>query len=243
MWIKICGNTNLEDAQQAAAVGAHALGLVFAPSPRQVTAAQVKAIVGRLPSSVETYGVFLDATADEIARIVAECGLNGVQLHHSSNALQASPLAGVDQLATLRQTLRLRQAEAVRIIAALAFNAGLKAQLEQASQHADAVLVDSRPSGGTGLQFDWNAASAAFRQARGHAHVIAAGGLNPENVAEAIAMLQPWGVDVVTGVESSPGRKDHARVEAFVKTAMLQFRHLQMADIDMAVTPAGAART
>ncbi len=212
MWIKICGNTNLQDAQHAAAAGADALGFVFAPSPRRVTAAQVKAIVGHLPASVETYGVFVDGTADEIARTVVDCGLSGVQLHRSSGS-------GPGMLARVRRSLLALHAGDVKIISALAFDEGLETQLEQAARDAEAVLVDSRPSGGTGVRFDWNAASAAFRNARGQARVIVAGGLNPENVEEAIATLSPWGVDVVTGVEKVPGRKDWAKVEAFIAAA------------------------
>ena len=219
MWIKICGNTHLDDAQYAAAAGADALGFVFAPSPRQVTAAQVKAMVGHLPASVETYGVFVDGTADEIARTVVDCGLTGVQLHRSSNA--ASSQAGLGMLARVRRSLLALHADQVKLISALAFDEGLETQLEQAARDAEAVLVDSRPSGGTGVRFDWNAASAAFRNARRQARVIVAGGLTPENVKDAIATLSPWGVDVVTGVEQAPGRKDRARVEAFIQAARL----------------------
>jgi phosphoribosylanthranilate isomerase len=213
MWVKICGNTNLEDAQHATEAGADALGFVFAASPRQVTLEQVRRIVPYLPDSAKTYGVFVNASADDIIRIALECGLTGVQLHGRMDAW----LAG-----TLRRRFLAHHAETTKIVSVLAFDDTLPQQLEIAAQSADAVLVDSRSAthvGGTGKRWDWSAGSAAFRGAVGRLRVIAAGGLDPANVEEAIETLSPWGVDVVTGVESSPGRKDWRRVEAFIASA------------------------
>jgi phosphoribosylanthranilate isomerase len=218
MWIKICGTTNLDDARLAIDAGADALGFVFAKSPRQVTPQQVAAITRELPrSGVEKYGVFVDADFEEIAATVRTAGLTGVQLQRSS-----SP-------SDLAQRLRARFGAGLGILRVLHYDssleaAGFAAQLDGLRRDAavDAVLVDSRSAqalGGTGTRFDWQAAGASLRAARKQLRIIVAGGLSPENVGEAIATLQPWGVDVVSGVEAAPGRKDSARVKQFITTA------------------------
>ena len=228
MWIKICGNTNLDDAQQAAQSGANALGFVFAPSPRRVTPAEVRAIVPRLPLEVETYGVFVDASADEIIRTAMNCGLTGVQLHRAPGGPGTPAGAGFDPHlpGKLRRHFAALHASTIKIISVVAFDESLKHELDrqllEGAHDADAVLVDSRTAGaggGTGIRFDWDAARASFQKAKSYSRVIAAGGLNPENVEEAIQTLSPWGVDVVTGVESRPGHKDPKRVETFIETA------------------------
>ena len=215
IWIKICGNTTLEDALMAADAGADAVGFVFAPSPRRVTAAQVAAIVPHLPVTIEKIGVFVDATLDEIVSTVQACGLTGVQLH-----FDAAP--------ELPAQLHERLALELRILRVVHFGAGngeqQAAEIAEISRnpHVDAVLVDSRTEtavGGTGVAFDWAAARKAFSQGGRACKFIAAGGLNPDNVAEAITTLRPWGVDVVSGVESAPGSKDRAKVMEFVARA------------------------
>ncbi len=226
MWTKICGNTNFEDAQHAVHAGAHALGFVFAPSPRRVTAEQVRSIAQRLPDNVELYGVFVDASFDEIVSTVNAAGLTGVQLHSNPDA--ALPLRLREHFAAQPGRRRLG------ILSVLHFTEGLKAgdlkaadldaQLASLAQnHAvDAVLIDSRTAeavGGTGISFDWQAARSSFLRKAPHLRLIAAGGLTPDNIAEAIHTLSPWGVDVVTGVEAAPGRKDPARVSAFLRRA------------------------
>jgi len=213
MWVKICGNTNLEDAQHATEAGADALGFVFASSPRQVTLDKVRRITAHLSPDAVTYGVFVDATAEEMIRAVLDCGLSGVQLH----AVKEPRMAEI-----LRRHLLAHHAEETKIVSALAFGEALPQQLEAAALNSDAVLVDTRSAtraGGTGQRWDWHAGSDAFRAAAGKIRVVAAGGLDPANVEEAIETLTPWGVDVVTGVESSPGRKDWRRVEAFIASA------------------------
>jgi phosphoribosylanthranilate isomerase len=226
LWIKICANTSLEDTQMAVEAGADAVGFVFAPSPRRVTAAEVSAIVRFLPPAVEKIGVFVDATMDEIYSTVRECGLTGVQLH-----CDAEP--------ELPAKLRKHLGPALRILRVVHF--GAKAA-EQASalaldENVDAVLVDSRTAtavGGTGIAFDWAEArknlfgkAAIARKTK----LIAAGGLNLDNVAEAIATLHPWGVDVASGVESAPGRKNPAQVWAFVACARAAVRRSRLVTI------------
>jgi phosphoribosylanthranilate isomerase len=212
IWIKICGNTTLEDALLAVEAGADAVGFVFARSPRQVTAAQVAAIVPHLPASVEKIGVFVDATLEEIVSMVQACGLTGVQLH-----FDADP--------KLPARLHERLGPKLRILRVMHFGAETAedhaAQLAEHARnpHVDAVLVDSRTAtavGGTGVTFEWaEARKTIFCDAK-KLKLIAAGGLNPGNVAEAIAALRPWGVDVASGVEAAPGRKDPAKVREFV---------------------------
>ena len=212
LWIKICGNTSLADAQLAADAGAAALGFVFAPSPRRVTLAQAAAIIPHLPASIEKIGVFVDASFDEIASTVEACSLTGVQLHFA-----APP--------SLPAELRARFGAALRLIQVVHFDGSLApAAFELARNPSiDAILVDSRTAtaaGGTGQTFDWLAASKSlFQNAKAPERLIAAGGLTPENVAQAIDLLHPWGVDAVSGVEASPGRKDPAKVRAFTAHA------------------------
>lgn len=210
LWIKICANTSLADALLASEAGADAVGFVFAPSPRRVNPMQVAEIVPGLPAKVEKIGVFVDTATEELASTVRVCGLTGVQLHDAYSA---------DVPAILRRELGSR----LRILRVVHFSPGIAHQAAAfaADPDVDGVLVDSRTPtavGGTGVPFDW-AAAAQTVFANGNARLIAAGGLHPGNVAEAIATLHPWGVDVASGVESAPGHKDPAKVRAFVAAA------------------------
>ena len=208
LWVKICGNTCLEDALLAAESGADAVGFVFAPSPRQVSAKEVEGIVPRLPGSIEKIGVFVDTSAEEIEATVRTCGLTGVQLQFN---------AGPDVTATLRERL----GPDLRILRVLHYGAGFDEKSASLAKdiNVDAVLLDSRTAaavGGTGVTFDWNSAAASLSSDGLHKRIVVAGGLSPANVAEAIGILRPWGVDVVSGVEASPGRKDPDKVRAFI---------------------------
>jgi phosphoribosylanthranilate isomerase len=212
MWVKVCANTSLEDALLATEVGADAVGFVFAESARRVTVAQVRGIAPHLPATVEKVGVFVGAGFEELTAAIEECGLTGVQLH-------ASCEPGV--AARLRERFSREQ---LRILRVVHFRKDLAAELRaaEAEDAIDAVLIDSRTAillGGTGLRFDWQAARRSFANSR--MRMVAAGGLNPENVGAAIATLQPWGVDVATGVEASSGKKDAAKVRAFVENARI----------------------
>jgi phosphoribosylanthranilate isomerase len=214
IWIKICGNTSLGDALAAAEAGADAVGFVFAPSPRRVTAKQVAAIVPHLPATVEKIGVFVDATLEDIVSTVEACGLTGVQLHFDANP---------ELPARLRECLgpELRILRVIHFSTETAAECAVRVAEYSRNLHVDAVLVDSRMPGavgGTGVSFDWvEARKSIFENSAAKQRLIAAGGLTPANVAEAIATLRPWGVDVVSGVEAAPGRKDPAKVREFVK--------------------------
>jgi phosphoribosylanthranilate isomerase len=231
LWIKICANTSLADAQLAAEAGADAVGFVFAPSPRRVTPAQVAAIVPHLPPALEKIGVFVDASFTEIASTVETCSLTGVQLH-----FDAPP--------ALPAQLRVRFGPALRIVRTVHFDllqsgdakgrgitpymsspeppGALAPEACFSDAKIDAFLIDSRSgtaTGGTGIAFDWDLAATTLYQIANARKCIAAGGLTPDNVADAIATLRFWGVDVVSGVESAPGRKDPVKVRAFIANA------------------------
>jgi phosphoribosylanthranilate isomerase len=176
-----------------------------------VTAEQVAAIVAELPAKIEKIGVFVDATLDDIAATVAAAGLTGVQLHSEVTA-------------EATEKLRARFGPGLRISRAVHFEAGAPERATAAAQDEsiDAILIDSRTAtavGGTGLTYDWAEAQRTVFGALNEMKMVAAGGLTPENVAEAIATLRPWGVDVVSGVEVAPGRKDAAKVRAFIANA------------------------
>ncbi len=234
MWIKICGATNLEDALLAVEGGADALGFVFAPSPRQVTTTQARRITAELPPQIERYGVFVNAPFSEIVATVSECGLSGVQLHRAADRNLASRLC--EHFAG-----RMPRLSIVQVV-------NIQDQLTQLTQldgwlpdnAVDAVLVDSSSAmaaGGTGISFDWAGARDSLLRTAAHLRLIVAGGLRPENVRRAISTLRPWGVDVVSGVEASPGKKDPARVLAFIHQA-------RQAEADLAAeTATPASRT
>jgi phosphoribosylanthranilate isomerase len=218
MWVKICANTNLEDAQIAATAGADAVGFVFAESVRRVTRAQVRAITPHLPANIEKYGVFVDAGFDEIVAAIEECGLTGVQLHATDDPALARRLRERFSVSSGRGRLG--------ILRVIHYGGDLEAQLREARSDdaINAVLIDSRTAtllGGTGRRFDWQTAKGRVTGVGSSLRVIVAGGLNPENVGEATETLRPWGLDVATGVEASPGKKDPAKVIAFIENARI----------------------
>ncbi|MFN8036586.1 MAG: phosphoribosylanthranilate isomerase [Acidimicrobiia bacterium] len=193
MFVKICGITNEEDALLAVALGADALGFVMAPgSVRQLRPQAVRDIVVRLPHGVATVGVFRDERPERVVEIVNRVGLSGAQLH------------GREPLSEVRW-VRQRLSFVIQ-----AFAAGDPAIAAAANGPADVLLLDSSHPG-SGHVFDWRLAE----QVPGGVRLLLAGGLNPDNVADAIAQVRPWGVDVSTGVEASPGRKDPRKLRRF----------------------------
>lgn len=196
MFVKICGITNEEDALLAVALGADAIGFIFAPSPRQVVAPAVRDIVRRLPPEVLTVGVFRDDLPERVVDTVNRAGLKAAQLHGRETP---------DQTRTVREQVPM---------VLKAFAAGDPAVRRADDHGADAVLVDSTHPG-SGRLFDWTLAEEVPTGLR----VVVAGGLDPGNVAHAIHTLHPWGVDVATGVEASPGHKDPRLLQAFIAAA------------------------
>jgi phosphoribosylanthranilate isomerase len=229
MYIKICANTNLADAQLAAELGADAVGFVFAPSKRQVTAEQVAAITPHLPDGVAAIGVFATHDAEEIVAAAQAAGLSGVQLHHAPDPSLVEELNGAfEGSVQLIQVVSYPVDAPDRAAADEQFSSDLRTAL--AMPAISAVLVDAARggvSGGLGVAFDWKVGADLVRSAYASAQpaerelpkLIVAGGLRSENVAEAIATLRPWGVDVASGVESQPGSKDPQRLRDFLAAA------------------------
>lgn len=201
--VKICGITTLDDALVAAAAGADALGFNFWPqSSRYIEPLRAAGIIKLLPPLVTPVGVFVNARPEEVERTARRAGLTAVQLHGDEGPEDVTALAaaGLTVLKAVRVGARFRPQELQRYNGARAFL-------------LDAEVKGAR--GGTGKTFDWKQARAAWRFGR----IILAGGLSTENVAEAIAAAQPYGVDVCTGVEKKPGVKDHERVREFIRRA------------------------
>ncbi|CAB4769850.1 MAG: phosphoribosylanthranilate isomerase [Actinobacteria bacterium] len=196
MFVKICGITTEDDALLAVAMGADAVGFVFAPSPRQVTALAVYDIVRRLPPEVLTVGVFRNESPGRVVDIANRSGVKAVQLHGNERPEEAIEIAR-----SIRRVYK-------------AFPAGSPLVQRAREYPSDMVLVDSAQPG-SGEVFDWTMVESVPKGLK----VILAGGLTPDNVAHAIEVVDPWGVDVSSGVESSPGRKDPRKVRAFITAA------------------------
>lgn len=197
MLIKICGLTRPDDARRAVEAGATAIGVVFwSGSPRAVTLAQAEAVAAAVGVDVLTVGVFVDATREEIDRVMRRVPLGAAQLHgHESPAfVETLPWPVIKAVAV----------PAVGSLPDLSPWAGVRVLLD---------THDPERRGGTGRMVDW-ARAAALAATR---PVILAGGLNPDNVAEAVTRVRPAGIDVSSGVEQSPGVKDAARVRAFIE--------------------------
>jgi phosphoribosylanthranilate isomerase len=211
-WVKICGMTNLEDALVAVDAGADAVGFVFyEKSPRCVTVETARQIVGKLPEKVEKVGVFVNEPIENVSAMADGVGLTAVQFHGDEHE-------DPKKWPTDRRTFFCIPADWV----AFTWRKKGKAfgSFMVLPQNLGAIMVDSGTSekrGGTGRSFDWGEAK-AWISAMNQLHpVVISGGLNTNNVADAIGILKPWGVDVVSGVEVRPGKKDPEKVRAFVK--------------------------
>jgi phosphoribosylanthranilate isomerase len=208
-WIKICGITNLEDAKLAVDAGADALGFVFyEKSPRRVRLDAAREIVAQLPERVEKVGVFVGGSIESIGEVVSAVGLNAVQLHGGATADNLSKLA-----ATARVLIVVPASELFVHDPNKGWSIGV-------GKLVSALIIDSSTSnspGGTGRTFSWSQAVGVLKPLALSFKIVVAGGLNPENVAEAIHTLHPWGVDVASGTEAAPGKKDPQKVRAFVE--------------------------
>ena len=191
--IKVCGNTELEGVRVAVGLGVDLLGFIFARSPRRVTVEQARDLIAEVPESIGRVGVFVDEPTDQIAAVAGACALTAIQLY--------------------REPAPQDRALGLQLLPALRLRAGEdgSARLEP----GDHPLLDTYAPdaiGGTGRTWDWSLADSLAQRYP----VIVSGGLNAENVGAAVARLKPWGVDVSSGVERSPGIKDPARLRAFV---------------------------
>lgn len=196
MFVKICGITSQEDALLATALGADAVGFIFAPSTRQVAAQAVRDIVRQLPPEVMTVGVFRDQGRDKVVQTVNGIGLRAAQLHGNESSDTCRWIA--DRVPVTIRALPAGSPDLRRID----------------DFGADLLLLDS-PTPGSGTVFDWSLAEGA----PSNRPMLLAGGLDPDNVAGAIERVRPFGVDVASGVEASPGRKDPRLLRAFLEAA------------------------
>jgi phosphoribosylanthranilate isomerase len=213
-WVKICGMTNLEDALVAVDAGADAVGFVFyEKSPRCVTVETAREIVAKLPSKMEKVGVFVDADSKTIRKLVSYAGLTAVQLHgkRSSESVLSDPRSTMESVGA--------QKLIVMVLGDSLKDGGFFMGTVM-REKMFAVLLDSVSNGvtgGTGTSFDWEETRGMAQAIGLSMPVIVAGGLTSENVGVAMRTLRPFGVDVVSGVEARPGKKDPEKVRAFVK--------------------------
>lgn len=196
MFVKICGITSEDDALLAVAMGADAVGFVFAPSSRQLAVQRAYDITRRLPPEILTVGVFRDEHPKRVIEMVHAAGVKAAQLHgHES-------VAAVEEVAkSVRWVIK-------------AYAAGSSRLAEAAGLATDLILLDAA-SPGSGQVFDWTLAEGVPDDVR----LILAGGLSPDNIADAVEGVRPWGVDVSTGVEKEPGKKDAIKVKQFIERA------------------------
>jgi phosphoribosylanthranilate isomerase len=210
MFVKICGITNEDDALLAVAMGADAVGFVFAPSPRQIAPQKAYDITRRLPPEILTVGVFRNELPSRVIEIAHKAGVKGVQLHGRETAEQSQEIAG-----HFRWLIK-------------AFGADDE-NLPRADEYGTDIILLDAPDPGSGKIFDWSVAGDAPDSVR----MILAGGLTPDNVAAAVEEVQPWGVDVSTGVERSPGKKDALAVKRFIENARANAAEPYLGDDDM----------
>ena len=201
--VKICGITNAEDATAAVEAGADALGFVFyRKSPRYIEPALARQIIMNLPPLVIPVGVFVDEDQQVVRSIMDDCGLSLAQLHGNESAIYCKELGR-----TVLKALRLKDRSTFLALAEFRGRAGVRGFILDA--------FSDQAYGGTGQVIDWQLAAEAAKVAR----ILLAGGLTPDNVEKAIKTVQPYGVDVSSGVERAPGKKDHEKVRTFIRAA------------------------
>ena len=196
MFVKICGITNEDDALLAVAMGADAVGFVFAPSPRQIAAQVAYDITRRLPAEILTVGVFRDELPARVVDMAHKSGVKAVQLHGRD-----TPEQTIEVTKQIRWVIK-------------AFGAD-DPNLPRADRYGTDMILMDAPEPGSGKVFDWSLVGDAPDSLK----LILAGGLTPDNVAAAVTEVRPWGVDVSSGVERSPGRKDALAVKRFIENA------------------------
>jgi phosphoribosylanthranilate isomerase len=210
MFLKVCGITTSADAHRAGSLGATALGFVFWPrSPRHVDVERAAAIIAGLPATLIKVGVFVDEPVESIREVAIRTGITAVQLHGNEPPVLAAQLS-----APLLRATTIADAPAA-----------FAAWPEDTTFLLD--TVDPVRRGGTGIPVDWNGAAELSSRRR----VVLAGGLNPSNVADAIALVRPYGVDVSSGVESAPGVKDAEKLARFLANARSAFDRLHPSEV------------
>lgn len=197
-WIKMCGITHIEDGLKAASLGVDALGFIFAPSPRRVEPDVAKKIILALPKTLLKVGVFVNEAPEEVRRVAKYCGLNALQFHG-----EESPEYCQKFFYPVFKAIHIKDLESLK---------------DMGNYRHVSILLDTYSpvqAGGTGNPFSWEIAL----KAKEKGDFILSGGLHPGNVGEAIKKVRPWGVDVCSGVETVPGKKDHLKMSDFVKEA------------------------
>jgi phosphoribosylanthranilate isomerase len=224
MWIKICGLTEPSQARAIAALRPDAIGLNFySKSPRFVSISAARKIADAVGPQVERIGVFVEPSSEELRRTVADCGLSGVQIHSADEQHALAEMA-VDAGPVTRKICGFQVGAA-----GLSHLKGYLKDRPLGKRIADACLADALVQGmlgGTGKTAPWEVLRDDYERGE-WPPLILAGGLRPENVAEGIATVRPWGVDVASGVESSPGIKDLERVARFILEARRAFELLE----------------
>ncbi len=203
LWIKVCGITNIQDAQDAVAAGTDAVGFVFAASKRKVTADTVREIIKELPDGIEKIGVFVDEKEETVKRLASYCGLTGIQLHGEESF----------------EYCRMLSEDGYNVIKAVRVKDKIDEKQLKPYLDLNAILLDTYKTGqpgGTGEAFDWKA---VLEYNWENTSYILAGGLHAGNVAEAVRITKPFGVDVSSGVEKEPGKKDGEKLREFIRQA------------------------
>jgi len=205
--IKICGITNVQDAHVAVDLGTDALGFIFVPdTPRYIEPQDAVQVISKLPPFITKVGVFADESPQVISQIIQTCGLNAIQLHGSETPEYCDNIRACGRVTTIK-SFRVKDRHSLSPIP---------------EYRVSAYLLDTYvkgKKGGTGETFNWDLAIEAKKYGR----IIIAGGLTPGNVAEAIRRVQPYAVDVGSGVEAIPGKKDHAKIKAFIENVRSLF--------------------
>ena len=199
--VKVCGITNLEDARVALDSGADAIGLIFAPSPRQVSVETAQEIADSLPEMMLKAGVFVSSSSEEVLRVAEEVGLDYAQLHGDEKP----------------ETVKAVRDGGLRVIKAVRVR-DVDSLQDMYRYGADLYLLDAYSEtvrGGTGERFDWEVA----KSLRARDNIVVSGGLSPENVREAIEFFDPFGIDASSSLEDSPGKKNGERVRRYVSAA------------------------
>lgn len=195
-WVKICGMTHVDDALLSVALGADAVGFIFAPSKRQVATGRARDIAARIPTEVLTVGVFRNEAKERVVDVVHATGLGAAQLHGHETPDEAEWIAN-------------RVPTVIKAVAA-----GSE-QARRAGEFGVPIILVDAVQPGSGEVFDWSLTN----DFPADKNLLLAGGLTPDNVASAIETVRPWGVDVASGVESEPGRKDPAALRRFIQNA------------------------
>jgi phosphoribosylanthranilate isomerase len=210
MFVKVCGITNEDDALLAVAMGADAVGFIFAPSPRQIAPQQAYDITRRLPPEILTVGVFRNELPERVVELGHKSGVKAVQLHGRETAEQSRQVAGHFRW----------------VIKAFASD---DENVSRADEYGTDMILMDAPNPGSGKVFDWSLTGEAPDSVK----LILAGGLTPDNVAAAVHEVQPWGVDVVSGVEARPGKKDPLAVKRFIENARAAATEPYLGDDDL----------